>query len=315
MGLPFLVVACESMKQNYAAPSNLEASPQADAVMPPMGPLRDAANKAEAGQSREVIQVLSPLQPETPMDKAWHRFLLGEAYFAIGATEKAVRLLLANYEELRDARPAPEPERSLILARSLKKLGAYYRDREQHESAYTLHQLQWLYMKRFGSLMDRFDALISLDVDAALLRNYFASEQWLREAWNVTQHMPEGLDRQRSQIIISNNLALSLSELLRFQEAESAARESRRLSQLYDAASTKKEFREVWAVAQEAEVYGAWARFTESKNPAESRPLYQKAQALAIEALALAEQRGMDDAAQAKLEQSMKRYCGNACRP
>jgi hypothetical protein len=315
IGLLLLVAGCETVKQNYAAPPGLEASPQPEELTAPPGPLRDAAKKAEAGQSREVIRDLSALQPKTPMEKAWHRLLLGEAYFAIGATEKAVRLLLANYEELRDGRPAPEAERSRVLARSLKKLGIYYRDREQYETAYVLHQLQWLYMRRFGSLGDRFDALISLDVDAALLRNYFASEQWLREGWNVTQAMPEGLDRQRSQIIISNNLALSLSELLRFQEAEAAAHESRRLSQLYDAASGKKEFREVWAVAQTAEVHGSWARFTESKNPAESRPLYQKAQALAIEALALAEKQGMDETAQARLEQRMRRYCGDACRP
>jgi tetratricopeptide (TPR) repeat protein len=307
--------ACEPMEQDYAAYPSLDVSPLPEAAVAPIGPLQDAAKNLEAGQFKEAVKLLSAMQPVTPMEKAWHRLLLGQAYFEIGAAEKALRLLLANYEELRDARPAPEPERSLILARSLKKLGAYYRDQEDYDRAYTMHQLQWLYMRRVGSLTDRFDALISLDVDAALLRNYFASEQWLREALLVAQQMPEGLERQRSLIIVWNNVALSLSELLRFQEADAAARESRRISQLYDPASGKKEFREVLAVAQLAEVQGAWARFTEAKNPAESRPLYDKARALAVEALALAEQQGMGETRRAKLEQEMRRYCGQSCRP
>ncbi len=307
--------ACEPVNQDYAAYPSLDVSPLPEAAVPPAGALQDGAKYLEAGQFKDVIKILSPMQAVTPMEKAWHRLLLGQAYFEIGATEKALRLLLANYEELRDARPATEPDRSRILARSLKKLGAYYRDIQDYEKAYTYHQLQWLYMRRVGSLADRFDALISLDVDAALLRNYFASEQWLREALLVAQQMPEGLDRQRSLIIVWNNVAISLTELLRFQEADAAARESRRISQLYDSASGKKEFREIWALAQEAEVYGAWARFTEAKNPAESQPLHAKARGFALEALTLAEQQSMTEPGRAKLEQAMRRYCGQSCRP
>jgi len=307
--------ACETVEQDYAAYPSLDSSPLPLATVPPTGLLQDAARNLEAGEIREVVKQLSAMQAVTPLERAWHRLLLGQAYFELGATDKALRLLLANYEELRDARPVPDAELSRVLARSLKKLGAHYRDKEDYVQAYMLHQLQWLYMRRVGSLSDRFDALISLDVDAALLRNYFASEQWLREALLVAQQMPAGVERQRSLIITWNNLSLSLSELIRFTEAEAAARESRRLSQLLDAATAYKEFREVWALAQLAEVWGAWAQFTEAKNPAESRPLYDKSQAFAREALALADQQSLGENSRIKLEQQMRRLCGQFCRP
>ncbi|MDQ3232117.1 MAG: hypothetical protein M3Q07_09875 [Pseudobdellovibrionaceae bacterium] len=305
------LLACEPVEQDYAGYPSLDTSPVPAVAVPPVGLLQDAATQLEAGQAKEVIKQLSAMQAVTPQEKAWHRLLLGQAYFEIGASEKALRLLLANYEELRDARPAPDPDLSRILARSLKKLGAYYRDQEDFERAYTLHQIQWLYMRRVGSLTDRFDALISLDVDAALLRNYFASEQWLREALVVAQQMPEGAERFRSLIITWNNISLSLTELLRFQEAEAAARESRRISQVYDPVARQKEFREVWAVAQLAAVWAAWAQYSETKNPAEARPFYEKSKAFAREALALAEQQGMGDAGRVKLEQQMRVHLGS----
>ncbi|WP_141734240.1 hypothetical protein [Oligoflexus tunisiensis] len=317
LGFLFLNVigGCQPVEQKSTPQPGLDVSPVPGPAVPPAGVLQAAEQSLENGQPREVVRNLHALKVSTPRERAWHRFLLGEAYLDIGAVDKGHRLLLANYEELRDARPAAEPEVMRVLARSLKKLGAHYRDRRDYERAYTLHQLQWLYMRRVGNLLDRFDALISLDVDAALLRNYFASEQWLRQALLIAQQMPEGLDRQRSQIIIWNNLSLSLSELLRFPEAEAAAGESRRISQLYDPASSKKEYREVWAIAQQAEVFAAWARYTEAKNPAESRPLYAKAQGFAIEALALADKQAMAAGVLGKLEQQMRRHCGSNCRP
>jgi hypothetical protein len=319
LGLGFIIScmawACEPMESEYAPQPTLDVSPAPGPAMPPSDVLKAAEKSLEAGQSREVVRMLHNLKVDSPLEKAWHRLLLGEAYFDIGAMDRAHQLLLANYEELRDARPTLDPEVMRILARSLKKLGITWRDRRDYEKAYTLHQLQWLYMRRVGNLSERFDALISLDVDAALLRNYFASEQWLREALLVAQQMPEGLDKQRAQILIWNNLSLTLSELLRFPEAEAAIRESRRIAQLYDAASPSQEYREIWAIAQQAEVYGAWARYTEAKNPAESRPLHARAQAFAIEALALADKLEMGRGSLGKLEQQMRRYCGSHCRP
>jgi tetratricopeptide (TPR) repeat protein len=303
------------MEQDYAASPSLDVSPLPEAAAPPAGLLQEAVRYHEAGHYKEVVKLLSAMQAVTPMEKAWHRLLLGQAYLEIGARDKGLRLLQANYEELRDSRPTPEPERVRILARSLKPLGDYYRDNKDPERALTLHQLQWLYMKRFGSLSDRFDALLNLDGDATALRHYFASEQWLREALLVAQQMPEGGERQRSRLIAWNHLAMSLSELLRFPEAEAAARESRRISQVYDASSGKKEYREIAAIAGQADVHGAWARVTEAKNPLESKPLYAKAQAFAIEAMALAEQQGMVDPGRARLEQNMRVHCGSSCRP
>lgn len=306
--------ACEPVAQDYAAYPSLDVSPLPGAALPPEGPLHEAAKTLEGGQAKEAVKILSAMQPVTPLEKAWQRLLLGEAYLEIGATEKALHYLLANYEELRDARPAPEPERSLVLARSLKKLGTYYRNKADYEKAYALHQLQWLYMRRLGTPADRFETLLSLDADAAFLRNYFACEQWLREALLLTQDMPEGLEKQRSLMIVWNHVALRLSELVRFAEADAAARESRRISKLYDAATEGREFREVAAVARQAEVQQAWAFFTEAKNPAESKAPYAKAQALAREALALAEQQGLGEPRRATLEQAMRRICAQACR-
>jgi hypothetical protein len=307
--------ACEPPAQDYAAYPSLDVSPLPGAAVPPEGPLQEAARHLEGGQAKDAVKILSSMQPVTPLEKAWQRLLLGEAYLEIGATEKALHYLLANYEELRDARPAPEPERSLVLARSLNRLGTYYRNKGEYERAYALHQLQWLYMRRLGTPADRFEASLNLNADAAVLRNYFASEQWLREALLLAQDMPEGLEKQRALILVWNHVALSLSELVRFKEAEAAARESRRISQLYDAGREPREFREIQAAARQAEVHQAWARFTEAKNPAESKPLYAKAQALAREALALAEQQGLGEPGRAALEQEMRRICAQACRP
>jgi hypothetical protein len=307
--------ACEPVAQDYAAYPSLDVSPLPGAAVPPQGPLHEAAGYLDGGQPKDTVKILSAMQAVTPLEKAWQRLLLGEAYLEIGASEKALHYLLANYEELRDARPAPEPERSLVLARSLKKLGTYYRNKADYEKAYTLHQLQWLYMRRLGTPADRFEALLSLDADAAALRNYFASEQWLREALLLAQSMPEGLEKQRSMIRVWNNVALSLGELVRFTEAQAAARESRRISKLYDAATERREFREIQAAARQADVHQAWARFTEAKNPAESKPLYAQAQALAREALGLAEEQGMGEPGRAALEQDMRRICAQSCRP
>ncbi|HET9238640.1 MAG TPA: hypothetical protein VFO10_15370 [Oligoflexus sp.] len=306
--------ACEPVAQDYASYPSLDVSPLPGAALPPEGPLHEAAVLLDGGQAKDAVKILSGMQPITLLEKAWQRLLLGEAYLEIGAKEKALQYLLANYEELRDARPAPEPERSLVLARSLKKLGSYYRDKADYEKAYALHQLQWLYMRRLGTPSDRFEVLLHLDADAALLRNYFASEQWLREALLLAQGMPVGQEKQRALIVVWDHVALRLSELVRFSEAEAAARESRRISQLYDAATERREFREIQAAARQADVHQSWARFTEAKNPAESKPLYAKAQALAREALLLAEQQGMGEPGRATLEQEMRRICGQACR-
>jgi len=311
----FWVCACQQTEPEYASQPSLDTSPAPEAALPPEGALREAATDLEAGDSKAVARKLGAMQPTSPMEKAWHRLLLGEAWMDMGVQEKAVRLLLANYEELRDARPAPEAALSRILARSLKKLGTYYRDKQDFVEAYTLHQMQWLYMRRVGSLKDRHEALISLDIDAALLRNFFASEQWLREALQVALQMPEGEDRKRSLLITWNNLSASLQELIRFPDAEAAARESRRLSKVYDLSNQNREFREVWALAQLADVLSAWGQYLETKDPKESRPTYAKAESLAIEAVMLAEQQGLSGENRAVLEQRMRKHCGNSCRP
>lgn len=312
--LTLLLAACEPMDQDYASTPSVDASPLPTAAVPPDGPLLEASLSLEAGNAKEVVRKLSALQTATPIERAWHRLLLGQAWFELEAPEKALRLLTANYEELRDARPGPDPTLSRVLARSLKKLGTYYRDRNQMEEAYTLHQLQWLYMRRFGSLSERHDALISLDVDAGLLRNYFASEQWLREAQLIASQMPEGPDRQRALIITWNNLSVSLQEMLRFQEAEAAVKESRLLSQTYDAKSGRGEFREIWALARWADVLGAWGLYQETADVKAAKPLEARALATAAQAVTLAENQGMPENDRVELEQRMRRYCGQKCR-
>ncbi len=311
----FYLGGCQQTEPDYASQPSLDTSPAPEAAIPPEGALRDAAGDLEAGDAKAVARKLGAMQPVSPMEKAWHQLLLGEAWMELGAQAKAVRLLQANYEQLRDARPAPDAALSRILARSLKKLGTYYRDRQELGEAYTLHQMQWLYMRRVGSLKDRHEALISLDVDAALLRNFFASEQWLREALQVALQMPEGEDRRRSLIITWNNLSASLQELIRFPEAEAAARESHRLSKVYDQGNQHREFREVWALAQLADVLSAFGLYLETKDPKQSRPTYDKAKALAIEAVMLAEQQGLSGEDRAALEQRMRKHCGYSCRP
>lgn len=313
--LALMGAACQPVEQEYAPSPSLDTSPVPVAAEAPEGALRKVQAQLEAGDAKAVVRDLSALQPVTPLEKAWHRLLLGEAYFAMGASEKAYRYLLANYEDLRDARPAPEAGVSRVLARSLRKLGACFRERQEYAQAYTLHQLEWLYMRRLGTLRERHEALISLDVDAALLRNYFASEQTLREALQVAQQMPPGIDRERALLVSWNNLAGTLSELLRFQEAEAAAKESRRISQIYDPKSGGKEFREVWALAQLAEVYQSWAQYTETKNPAEAKGIYAKAQQAAMDAIALGDKQGLGENSLVRLETQMKRICGGYCRP
>ncbi len=307
--------SCVTEDSEYAAYPSLDVSPVAEGLEAPAGVLQEAARNLDKGDAKAVARQLSVMQPQNPLEQAWQRLLLGQAWLELGAYDKAYRLLQANYEELRDQRPAPDPTLMRVLARSLRKLGVYYRDKQDPVGAYAVHQLQWLYMKRVGSLKERFEAAISLDVDAALLRNYFASEQWSREALQTALQMPEGLDKHRSLMITWNNLSATLHELLRFQEADAAARESLRLSLIYDQKQKPSEYRQVLALAQLADVHSAWAQYQETKEPAKAKASYDKARAFAIQAIGLAEKQGLAGEDRLELEQRMRKHCGQNCRP
>ncbi len=279
------------------------------AVLPLNAPdesLKEAEQLSLHKDYEAVQKLLVPYQATNPRAKLWQRWLLGQALMERGALEPGFELLEANYRDLRDASAGWDADAYRVAARSLKKIGWYYRQKKEFERAYTYHHLQYLYLARFGSPDEIHDALISLDFDSYELQQAYASEHWLREALRVGETIEEDLPRTKALATTWNNLSDTLRIQKRWTEAAQAGLESQNLWRVWDASNGAKDRRELWALIQTASIYGDWA--TSLDDPTEATNQFNQAHELARTASLLAAKLQLDVAEQAEIDSRLKIY-------
>lgn len=265
---------------------------------------------------QEAARWLDRFRPEGVREEIWQRYFLGQAQMELGSRELGLKTLERNYALLQKMAgdEALSSEEKRIAARSLKRIGQYYRQLKQYEKAYTYHQLQYLYLKRWGSAAELHDALLSLDVDSYELSNTFASEHWLLESLEVARYISDPLLRSRAQAMSTNNLADTLRMQRRWPEAIALIQQSREHWRNYESLQKGAEHRELWAILQTAEIYKDWAADLKAE-PEEARAKGELAREQAEEALSLAANLKLDAAEQADLSARVRIFGLNAATP
>lgn len=302
-----LLLGCTTMKDAQPPLASKNEMPQ----KPPLAPdatLLEADRLTQIRDFPAVQTLLLHYEARDSLAKLWQRWLLGQALMERGGVEQGFALLEANYQDLRDHAEGWSPDAFRVAARSLKKLGWYYRQKGEFERAYTIHHLQYLFLCQYGSAEDRHDALISLDFDSFELKQSFASEHWLREALAVAAAIPDELSRTKALATSWNNLSDTLRLQKRWIEAVQAGLESQTHWRTWDQSNASKERREIWALLQTADVYKNWSEHLQAADPKAAKDKFRLAREQAMAANVLKAQLTLDAAEEKDFEARLTPY-------
>lgn len=295
----YALLACSTLPEPGTSEGQPSPYAAGDSLAAPQ-PLAAVEDLFQEKKYEAAARALDRFRAQNRSEEIWQRYYLGQAQIELGARELGLKTLEKNYALLQKNAEELSSDERRVAARSLKKIGQYYRQKKDLAKAYTFHHLQYLYLQRWGSAAELHDVLLSLDVDSYELGNFFASEHWLRESLKVAEAIQDPLLRSRALAMSSNNLADTLRLERRWPEAVEMIEASRGHWRSYDQQKAS-EHRELWSILQAADIYRAWAEALR-KEPEEARDKGQLARQQAEEALILAENLSLNAADRAELE-------------
>lgn len=280
-------------------------------LSPPDDALQEVDEQIESGEFESAVDLLDDYQGETDYHHDWAHFLKGLGYYGLEHFEAGYSAFELPYEAT--AGPVGEEyqsERFRLAARCLKKMGWLHRRNEQFRQAYGIHAIGYQYLLEHGSYREIHDATISLDIDAYFLKNATLSRMWLERSIEAARLIKQPIARFKALGMSWNNLAGTLCELKRFEEAEEAMESSLDYWGQYEDRTTDSEHRRVWAQYGIGDVYQRWGQHLDEVGHDAAEEKLEAARDALTSAIDMAQQEGMTTGTRQPIESKLERIKG-----
>lgn len=272
------------------------ASRPFDDLRPNDSVLQRAYDAVNAGGADAALQLVAAYEGASEYDRHWADYIRGLALIATQKLDEGLAELLKPYAVLSSSpstRRAPEQFR--LIGKCLKKIGWYYRNKSEFEKAFAYHSIEYTLFEQHGSFAELHDAAISLDNDAYNMKNPLLDEYWIRKSIESGTQISDPKGRYAAVGMSYNNLAATLSDLGRFEEAEPASMASLENYETYENLAGTGENRVLWAYYGLADLYLNWAKAIGPAGADRFTRLKEKAGVAIEQALTLALQQAASE--------------------
>ncbi len=206
------------------------------AVWPKESHAHRALQALREGRVQDAKQEAESIPQVELVDRAWKLLVDGLAVAERAKLGEAERLLLQAAAQAfvsgAGTSGLSDGPRLRVAGLMFHHLGWVYRRRERPDDASQAHLVAYYLRERHGSREELWDTAIELGLDYDVAKRFTDAQRWHRTAIDMSEQLAE--PSEEKQAIAWSNLAASLMEEGRCEEAVSAARNSRERWRAHD---------------------------------------------------------------------------------